>query len=545
MAVEIEAPGQLQEFLEILRKRKWQVILPAAFILALGSAFAVLVPKKYIVETQVELRATIIDDLDGERSPLSSQAREAQNAALHIKAPNRVRKVIEDRRWTDYLALPPAEQAKLVRDVADHIDVTLPRPSSEGASTFVTIEYRDVDPMRAVDFLEHLREDWTKHEVERGRRAVDAERLALQKRSAELAAEMRSKQDQLSELQSRHNLSPTQPVPGRDATRSEDPVVLSYQNRLTERETLEATLTEAEATLVALREQIASVEPEVQETVVTGGVDHGQRISELELQIAALEREQSLYRQGTRRRQLDYKIKQLKDLLQEVRDQERRAEERLDWIQNPVYRELLDEIAATTLQRDRAKALLAATNDALDLQGEELKERISVYANVGLIHDELARLRDAQADFASQEARNHRLYELLSGPAGDPFQVISPVAVPTAPSEPNPWLIVAFALVGGIGVGLGIAVLSEYSKSCFRGAADISRVMIVPVLGIVNRIRTRAEVRRERMRRMAIGVSTGLLIASVAFVTWAWAANPDLLSPWLREQIEGFRRLFV
>ena len=58
MAVQFESQGQLQEFLGILRKRSWQVILPAAFVIAIGVAFAVIVPKKYAVSTQLELRAT-------------------------------------------------------------------------------------------------------------------------------------------------------------------------------------------------------------------------------------------------------------------------------------------------------------------------------------------------------------------------------------------------------------------------------------------------------------------------------------------------------
>ena len=56
MAVQIETRGQLQDFLDVLRRRKWQVLLPALFVAALGAAFAVIVPKKYVVTTQVELR---------------------------------------------------------------------------------------------------------------------------------------------------------------------------------------------------------------------------------------------------------------------------------------------------------------------------------------------------------------------------------------------------------------------------------------------------------------------------------------------------------
>lgn len=545
MAVEIEAPGQLQEFLEILARRKWQVILPAALVLTLGAAFAVLVPKKYIVETQVELRGSVLEDLDVRSSPLSSQAREAQNAALHIKAPNRVRRVVEDRRWTEYLGSSPAEQAQLVRRVVRNIDVDLPRTRSEGASTFVTIKYRDIDPQRAVDFLVHLTDDWTKNEVERGRRAVEAQRQTLQNRASDLETQVRSKQAELSELQSAHGLSPTQPVPGREATRGEDPIYLAYQRKLDDRATLRRQLSEAEADLEALVKRLAGLEPRILETTLTGGVDHAQRISELELEIANLERRRSAYFQGPTRKMLTRTIEQAQEMLQEIRDQERRAEERREWVDNPAYLALQERIAGLEFERHRIVTLLETLEADLALTLEELRERNEIYAEVGRIHDELARLRTLQTDLATEEARNHRLLELLSGPAGNPFQITSPVAMPTAPSEPNPFLIVAFALVAGIGVGLGLAVLAEFSKSCFRSAADISRVMVAPVLGVVNTIRTRTDLRRERLRRLTVGLSTGLLIGTVAFLTWAWAARPELLSTGLKEQIEEFRKLFV
>lgn len=545
MAVEIEATGQLQEFLEILRKRKWQVLLPAAFILSVGTAFAVLVPKKYRVETQVELRATAVEDLEGQSSPLWSQVREAQNAALHIKAPNRVRRVIESRKWTDYLGLGPAEQAKLVRDVVRNIEVTVPRPRSEGGSTFVTIEYLDVDPKRAVDFLEHLREDWTKNEVQRGQRAIEDQRRALQARSADLEKQVREKQTELTDFQSAYGLSPTQPVPGREATRSEDPQYAAYLEMLAEEQRLLRRSAGLAAEIEALGRQLAETEPQIWRTTLSGGVEHTQRIAELEFQLSELERRRSYYQQGTKRQQFTRDIEQIQDRIERLREQERRAEERREPVENPAYRELADRRAQALLEHARAEASLRGLTKDLDLAREELRERNEVYAAVSRIHDELSRLREAQADVAVLEARNQRYMELLSGPAGNPFQITSPVAAPTAPSEPNPWLIVAFALVGGLGVGLGIAVLSEYSKSCFRSAADLSRVMVVPVLGVVNTIRTRAEVRRERAQRLAVGLSTGLLIGAVVFLTWAWASQPDLLAPWLREHIEGFRRLFV
>jgi uncharacterized protein involved in exopolysaccharide biosynthesis len=66
--IQVEQPGQLQEFLQVLRKRRWQVLLPLSAVLTLGVCFAVIVPRKYIVTTQVELRENLFDSGTARRS---------------------------------------------------------------------------------------------------------------------------------------------------------------------------------------------------------------------------------------------------------------------------------------------------------------------------------------------------------------------------------------------------------------------------------------------------------------------------------------------
>ena len=95
MAVQIETQGQLSEFLEILSRRRWQLALPALLVLALGTALAVLIPKKFLVSTQVEVRTV---------SVTSSSGREAENAPNQIRAKERIRKVVESLKVPAYLA---------------------------------------------------------------------------------------------------------------------------------------------------------------------------------------------------------------------------------------------------------------------------------------------------------------------------------------------------------------------------------------------------------------------------------------------------------
>jgi len=96
----------------------------------------------------------------------------------------------------------------------------------------------------------------------------------------------------------------------------------------------------------------------------------------------------------------------------------------------------------------------------------------------------------------------------------------------------------------GLGIGLSLAVVVEYSKNCFRSVHDISRVMVVPVLGTINAITTKRETRRVVATRMVMGGAAFMLISMLGYVTWAYKMSPNLLSNQVLETIESFRSHF-
>ena len=80
MAVQVESQGQLQEFLGVVARRKWQIILPALIFASIGAFFAVITPKKFVTSTQVELRPVV----------MTQASKEPGNAPFQITAMERV-----------------------------------------------------------------------------------------------------------------------------------------------------------------------------------------------------------------------------------------------------------------------------------------------------------------------------------------------------------------------------------------------------------------------------------------------------------------------
>jgi hypothetical protein len=193
------------------------------------------------------------------------------------------------------------------------------------------------------------------------------------------------------------------------------------------------------------------------------------------------------------------------------------------------------------LTKETEQAFLEKSRDADELEVTRLQD---VYSQLAEKATQIENLRQTvnQAELRYAEKREQAI--VIASPLANPFEITEEVTPPIRPTEPNPWLIIAFSVAAGFGLGIGLAVALEYTKNCFRSPHDISRVMVIPVLGTINSIITRRESRLRAARRTAVGLSSAVVILSVVFVTWAWQNHPTLLSQELRDTIEDVRSKF-
>jgi len=545
MAAQIEGPGQIQEFLDILKRRRWQILLPAAFLISLGMAFAVVVPKKYLVKTQVELRELFLDD--EQRGEARDQARGiAENAPEQIRSPKRIQEVLEGRKWADYLTLEDAEKADYNDRVRDNLSVIVPRSSGKSGSSFVTIEYRDVDKERAQQLLKSLRETWITQVVERERTRYNVEYSNLLERQSELDKEYRKLKREQQELLTEHDISPTQPAPGQNQQRIEDPTVVRFQENTDRQEEVELELATKSQQLRLAEEQLAETDPEVPKTRVTEGQSFQDELSDLLKQQLTLEQQLDGIRpEHPRYKQISKQLSDLEERMEALELRRTGTEVSQDFEANPVYLALENLIRGLELDVGRLGAEKEGLRLAVEQNRRDLLRLTQSYNEFDVLTDKTnivkATLEEIRLELEQKRLRRDVIY----GAAGNPFQIIQEVQPPLRPTEPDPILIVLFSVVLGLGVGLGSALIAEFSKSCFRGAADINRVLVVPVLGVISPIVTRFQRRRLLLRRLAVGSVSFGLIAVVLFVTWAWANEPDLLGDRVNETIADFRELFL
>lgn len=533
MAVQVETRGQLQDFLEILKKRSWQVILPAAFVIALGSAFAVLVPKKYVAKTQVELRPI----------GLSVSSKEASNAPFQIKSIQRIKKVLQDLKNPEYLAIPPEDRRDFQNDIADDIKVTLAKGGTEWAN-FVNIEYADVNPQWTRDFLNALREDWIQDVLEIDRNKLQDELDKLRDEKSKLEKQHTRELELVTDIRRRYGLSATQPISG-DGTRIEDPAFARLQQYRSQLETNQLELETKRVKIEAQQKRYDEMPEFLSSEETVAGTSNAAQLEAADADIQDLQDQLKRIRQAHHRfRELQKKIQDLQERREQLSHVVTQGETLAVKKPNPERAPLLKEIENQKVEAETLAATQKKLQELVDRDDRRVAELQTVYLDLRVHTEFVGRLEVALADSERKYQDKAQQVKIVQGPLANPFALTIPVDLPRKPSEPNPWIIVAFSLVAGFGLGIGLAVTLEFSKNCFRSVHDISRVMVVPVLGSINTIITRREARLSSAKRVLIGVSSIVLIGSVVFVTWAWRNNPGLLSPNMLQKIEAFRSKF-
>jgi len=534
VAVQIESRGQIQDFLEVLRRRAWQIAVPAVFVITIGSCLAVIIPRKFLAKTQIEVRQT---------GP-TLVGKEGQNAQFQITAPERIKSVIEEKlRPPAYQALSEEDRSEFLKDVAKNLNVTPTSPSQTG-SILVRISYTDVDRVFAKDFLRALSEDWQKDVLEQDKNRLQDEKQRLGNDRDSLQRKLETQEEELSTLLKEHGLSAMMPVPGTSTQHTEDPEFNRLQGHRAQVAELDLQLANLRGKKTKLEESAKTLPATVPNSKILAGATHEKEIAQTQADILKYQERLKEYKPPHSEYTITKnRIAQLQQRLEDLQGSVTESSLAQIDVDNPA----LTEIRTSIVKIDGDIAGLMAQRQSLDATIREETDNVAalheVYHKVRILEEKNHNLQTSLA--AAEQAYTKKVsdFTIASSPKNNPFAIIEEVNAPLKATEPNPWLIVVLSVAAGLGIGIGLAVVLEYTKSCFRSVIDVSRVLPVPILGNINRIVTRRETKQRLTRRMVVGAASFLVLGTLAFVTWAWAHDQEsgLLSPALRKAIEGLR----
>ncbi len=543
------AQNQLQDVLHVLKKRRWQILLPAALVLTLGASFSVIVPKEYRLQTRIEINETTRLEPDFQLRNTHEMAirREVPSFAEHIQHYERIKRVVEldPKLWPEYVAGTEDEQQAFPNEIWKRITVGIVNDKKNSGTTSIDVAYQDRDPERAVRFLDALI-----HEVLKDLFTLDLDMLRAERDSrVDLVHQAEAAYDEVSQryfaLTEQLGQDPNKLLEDGGGGRFQEAPGDWYFRELdahkTAREKLQEELASEENQLDIATKRFEAEPSETTDWVAAAAKDVSKEIDALQKKIEVLQENLDRYRPDNS----SYKttVKELEEAREDLR--------------HLVSGEGSDSQELLTKPNPRKEEYLRAKLDKADLvenlrhriefadrQIEDLEETARVrthqFEELWDLRNELA-LKQGQLNQhrAELELKNSSIHILEGSPT--PWKISRPAIVSGAKVVPNPWLIVGFAGAAGLALGLLFAMANEYARNSYRTVSDLSSVMTVPVLGAIHVITTRREKRRAQAQRALAGLSTAVIVGGLGWITWMWHSAPERLPVEVQRAIERFR----
>ena len=540
--------NQLTDLLRALHKRRWQVAVPTLLVGTIGSALAVIWPKRFELITRIEISDMRVEQDFILKNPQETGARrEAPSANEHVKNYVRIKEIVErnPRLWPEYVnASSTLEREQFLNNLKDKDLWAVSNDKARSGTIFVDVHYMDVDKDRGVKFLDELTKAWLDDVYDQGRENIHKEREELRLLVDEKQRALQKVEDSYYEQCKALGVDPLD-VLGGDTRLKLDTEDWTFKTQASTRTALAQTETQLSTaeTELQLAEDRFRAEPDTEELLEpVAGVDRADMIREAENKLEELRKDFARFRPGYS--QYDRKkaeIDELEGKIQALLEDERPEASKARSAPNPrkkeyqlAVRDKEDLVARLKSDRDYLQESLAA----LEEEGRQRNVRMRELETLRNDREQAQVIFNEKRRELSNKEQALRMYDA----SPKPWRVAQPPVPATTAPQPNGLLIAFASFVGGFALGMGLAVLSEFARSSYRTVADLASVMTVPVLGAVETIVTRREKRRRQASRAVAGLSTAVIVGSIGWITWMWYSAPERLPLEVQQAIEGLQK---
>ena len=524
-------PISFARYLDLLKRRRWQVLPVTIVGLLVGAIVALLIPRYYVCTTSILFRGSVLGT-DGGRDPMAALV---DGADLAIKYS--VAAALDDLGWPE-MAGPPESRRAFISSVKSRVEVQDLGPHVERRqSTNLRILYKDTDPYRAKELTNRLRDVWIAEQQRGLREQAD---LELKSKMAEIGLAQKvldRAQLDLTDYARQHKLNP------QDFMNQRDGVLDAKSKELFDLgvaiATAEAARDGSAAAIKARVEQLATTPRRItQTTPVTIPPAIQTKIDEATVQLLAATTALSKMLES----HPDYEM---------YRQWQKQAQDKLAALQeavggpgpgkeidNPNYARLTKEIDDLTAKHNAAESALVTMKQRKAELDEEIGRVPQVLADYR--HYEAAQqAAKADLDMLVNERRT-MVSDKRDLIEAQPYQVKERAEVPPRPTDPNITLVALTGSAVGLAFAIGLVLLIDILQTTFKTPDDVERLLSLPVLGGMSYLMTAERRKQVHSRRTKVGVVAGVfLLLTVSLIT-IYYVDKTRLPPMVRDTLEMF-----
>jgi polysaccharide chain length determinant protein (PEP-CTERM system associated) len=509
------------ELLDVMRRRRMSLIIPAALVFLAGVAVAFLWPPIYkstatiLIEEQdvpTDFVMTTVTSFAEQRIQQINQRIMSFSRLLEIIQQHGLYPELRERRTTEEIVEQMREDTALQPVSAEVIDRRTGRPTS--ATIAFTMSYQGKNPQKVQQVANVLVSLFLGENLRERVKQVEETSEFLESELGKLNAELAASEARLSAFKQAHiNELPE--------------LLIAHTQTLNN---IERNLEVNNQQLRSLREregyfqaQLSGLKPrsEKEEELATR-----KRLEELKVQLVAMTQRFSEEHPDVKKTRAE--IAQLEEKVTVAGDRGAGAGPP----DNPAYVTLAAQLASARSEIQSVQRQI----ERQSAEAAEIRRRIATTPKVEEEYGALVAGRNntqKKVDDLSRKLMEARVaHGMEKEQKGERFTLIDPPRLPEKPFKPNRLAIVLIGLVLGIGAGVGLTALREFSDDAVRSADLLEAATGFAVLAGVPVIVTAEDGARNRRRRWAWA---GAVVLSVALaVTCVHYLVMDLDVLWVR-----------
>jgi polysaccharide chain length determinant protein (PEP-CTERM system associated) len=488
-----QMPMTPKDYLEIVKRRKWSLVLPAVIIFLLAGIVALALPSIYQSESTILIEEQEIP-ADFVMATVTGYAEQRiQQINQRIMSFSRLLEIIQrfdlypelkDRWTTEEIVEKMKGDTALEPVSAEIVDKRTGRPST--ATIAFTLSYEGKNPQKVQQVANVLTSLFLEENLQvRAKQASDTTDF-LESEMDRVKAELTVIESQIADFKEAHmnELPEMLQLNMQSLNNIERSIELASQQLRTLKEKEEY-----------LQTQLASLTPYEEEQATR------QRLEELRVQLVHLTKRFSEEYPDVKKTRAE-----IAELEEQLKNPGRNPGKNNDQPDNPAYITLAAQLASTQSEIESVKRQLKE----LDSSVNAYRLRIAGTPKVEEAYSALMSARDNTQAKYDDLMRKHMEARVAHGlekeQKGERFTLIEPPRLPEKPYKPNRLAIMLIGIVLGMGAGIGLAALREFSDDAVRSAESLTMMTEFPVLAGIPEIMTAKDIAGRRTKRLALAV---------------------------------------
>ncbi|MBF0258994.1 MAG: chain-length determining protein [Desulfamplus sp.] len=491
----------ISDIIAIINLRKWFLIIPAMLIIAASVGIALILPPVYKSESTILIKEQEIPGDYVKASMTSYAEQRIQSINQKVMTSSRLMELIKqfdlyadlkEKKTTDEIIAVMSKDIKLTP-----VNVELPDPKTgrEKVMTIAfTVSYEGRNPSKVQQVVSTITSFYLSEDIQDREKQASETVTFLNDEIKRVKISMNEKEAELSEF--------------KQANISSLPEF--FQLNMQTLSGAEHAIEREQERLNGLKERAEFLESQLATVKANTEIEEEVHLKRLEMQLANLKSQFS--------DQYPDVINTKKEIEKVKAVVKRKKADTRGKPDNPVYISLSSQLSGTRSDMASVREQIAQ----FKRQADEFRAKTSATPKIEETYSRMVsdinNLKSKYNELQQKMMEATLSLSLQTEQKGERFTLIEPARLPEKPYKPNRLAIVLIGFVLGIGAGVGLAALVEFSDTSFRNAESLERVTGFPVLAEIPQIITFKD-KVKRTVKWSIGI-----VLFAALVTGGLAA---------------------